>query len=193
MKDEKTINLTKQNKLLTDEKESLQSSQKCLSTINQNLEIEKRELHNRLSKLVTDNDRLNQDWKSMNNKLTESESKLLETTAKLEEVQARETTISFREKQFQLDKQRLMNEIQWLNDELQKKSTLILQNKSESNKKIHEFETKTEELNADNRKLKGLLDNMQTANNCMEEQVGDLTQKLQEVRDIECFCLIKII
>jgi len=175
--------LTKQNKLLTDDKETLASSMQRLNTVNQNLEIEKRELHSRLDKLITDNDRLNQDWKSLNTKLTESESRILDLTLKLDECQARETTISFREKQFDLDKKRLLNEIQWLNDELEKKSALILQNKSDFNRRTYEFEANIDELTAENKKLKALVESLQTANESMESQVDDLSGKLQEVRD----------
>ncbi len=93
------------------------SNQQRLSTVNQNLEVEKRELHSRLNKLITENDRLNglfvlrfvfnwisnyffvgwfvlEDWKVMNSKLTECESKILESTARLEEAQSRESTIT---------------------------------------------------------------------------------------------------
>lgn len=117
----------------------------------------------------------------MNTKLSECESKVMETTVKFEEAQSREATISFREKQFEMDKQRLMNQIQWLNDELQKKSTQILQNKSDHNKKVYELEAKQDELTAENKKNKSLVENLQTANENMEAQVEDLTQKLQEV------------
>ena len=100
---------------MTDDKEMLLSNQQRLSTVNQNLEVEKRELHSRLNKLITENDRLNglsfeicfqldkkllfywfvlEDWKVMNSKLTECESKILESTARLEEAQSRESTIT---------------------------------------------------------------------------------------------------
>ena len=58
-KDDKLSSLVKSNMILTDDKEMLLSNQQRLSTVNQNLEVEKRELHSRLNKLITENDRLN--------------------------------------------------------------------------------------------------------------------------------------
>ena len=57
--EEKAATLAKQNRLISDERETLLSSQQRLSTINQNLEAEKRELHIMLDKRTRENDRLN--------------------------------------------------------------------------------------------------------------------------------------
>lgn len=53
------MTLTKQNKILENEKETLISNQQRLSTINQNLEAEKRDLFTLLDKRIKENDRLN--------------------------------------------------------------------------------------------------------------------------------------
>lgn len=58
-KDDKVVTLSKQNKLLENEKETLISNQQRLSTVNQNLEAEKRDLLSLLDKKIKDNDRLN--------------------------------------------------------------------------------------------------------------------------------------
>ena len=55
----------------------------------------------------------------------------------------------FKEKQFQADRQRLLNEIEWLNQELLKKSALVMQLKSEHSQKIYELESSLEKLTAD--------------------------------------------
>lgn len=59
MKDEKLSTYVKQNRILTDEKETLLSNVHRLNSVNQNLEAEKRDLHIRLDKFIRDNDRLN--------------------------------------------------------------------------------------------------------------------------------------
>jgi len=181
--DDKLGQLNKENKLLSDDKETLMSNVHRLNSVNLNLEAEKRDLHMRLDKYIRENDRLNEEWKSMNFKLSDSESKLAVLTAKLEEVQNRESTITFREKQFQTDKQRLLNEIEWLNSELEKKSTQTLQLRSEYNQKTFEYESKLEDLQSDNKKFKSLNESLQQANQTMESQIEELSQKLQELRE----------
>lgn len=57
--DEALSKLTKQIKLLEDEKETVISNNKRLNTVNRNLEAEKRDLHNLLDKRIKENDRLN--------------------------------------------------------------------------------------------------------------------------------------
>lgn len=57
--DEALNKLTKQIKLLEDEKETVISNNKRLNTVNRNLEAEKRDLHNLLDKRIKENDRLN--------------------------------------------------------------------------------------------------------------------------------------
>ena len=54
-----------------------------------------------------------------------------------------------KEKQFQTDKERLLNEIDWLNKQLNQKSTQLLESKTEYNKTIYEFESKVDNLQAD--------------------------------------------
>jgi nucleoprotein TPR len=76
-----------------------------------------------------------------------------------------------------------MNEIEWLNSELEKKSSLMLQSRSEYNKKSFEFDSKLDDLTAENKKLKSLNDSLQSANQSMEQQIDDLTTKLHEIRD----------
>ena len=86
--------LSKQVKILENEKEIFKSNQERLNTVNQNLEAEKRDLIVLLDKKIKDNDRLNEEWKSMNNKLCDNENKICELTAKLEELQHKESTIA---------------------------------------------------------------------------------------------------
>jgi hypothetical protein len=92
--EERLGTLSKQVKILDNEKEIFKSNQERLNTVNQNLEAEKRDLIVLLDKKVKDNDRLNEEWKSMNNKLCEHENKICELTAKLEEMQHKESTIA---------------------------------------------------------------------------------------------------
>ncbi len=183
--EEKLNTISKQLRQLENEKEMLQSDQNRLNTVNQNLESEKRDLFKQLDKRIKENDRLNEEWKSINLKLGQSESKICELTAKLEESQAKESTITFREKQFQTDKQRLLNEIDWLNQQLKEKSSQFLELKGSFNQKSYEQESKIEDLQAENKKYKSLMDNLQNANQSMETQIDELTQKLQEARERE--------
>ena len=78
---------------------------------------------------------------------------------------------------------RLLNEIQWLNDELEKKCSQFLKEKSESVARAYESDAKIDELTAENGKLRGCVDNLQKANESMESQVEDLARKLQELRE----------
>ena len=117
--------------------------------MNQNLEEDKRGLHELLDKRVKENDRLTEEWKLINTKFSEAESKLFEITARLEESLSKEATIEFREKQFQSDKQRLLNEIDWVNQQLTIKSSQILEIKSNFNQKVYELETKLDDFTAE--------------------------------------------
>ncbi|RNA44217.1 nucleo TPR isoform X1 [Brachionus plicatilis] len=181
--EDKVVTLTKQNKLLENEKETLASNQQRLNTVNQNLEAEKRDLLSLLDKKIKENDRLNEEWKSINVKLSDSESKICEITAQLEEIRGRESTIGFKERQFQADKERLLNEIDWLNQQLKDKSMQLLESKGNSNQKIYDLESKIEDYSAENRKNKNLMDALQNANQSMETQIDELTKKLQEIRE----------
>ena len=183
--DEKLSSLIKQIKLLENEKETQISNQQRLNTLNQNLEAEKRELQMLLDKRLKETDRLNEEWKSLNLKLTESESNRCELTAKLEEMQKKEQNILFREKQYELDKQRLLNEIEWLNQQLKEKSSQLLDVRSNLNKRTYELESSVEDLSAENSKLKSQVENLQTANEKLEAQNDELTNKIQEVRERE--------
>ncbi|CAF0709464.1 unnamed protein product [Brachionus calyciflorus] len=183
--EDKLMILTKQNKILDNEKETLISNQQRLNTVNQNLEAEKRDLLSLLDKKIKDNDRLNEEWKSINIKLTESESKMCELTAQLEEMKTKESTITFRERQFQSDKERLLNEIDWLNQQLKEKSMQLLDTKGQLNQKIYDLESKVEEYSAESRKNKSLIEALQNANQTMENQIEELTKKLQETREKE--------
>ena len=121
-------------------------------SINQNIEAEKRDLHVLLDKRIKENDRLTEEWKLINTKYTEAESKLFELTAKIEELSSKEATIEFREKQFQADKQRLLNEIEWLNQQLNVKSTQILDIKSNFHQKVYDLETRLDDCLAEVRR-----------------------------------------
>ena len=57
--DDKLAQLSKENKILNDDKETLVSNVHRLNTVNLNLEAEKRDLHMRLDKYIRENDRLN--------------------------------------------------------------------------------------------------------------------------------------
>lgn len=57
--DDKLGQLNKENKLLSDDKETLMSNVHRLNSVNLNLEAEKRDLHMRLDKYIRENDRLN--------------------------------------------------------------------------------------------------------------------------------------
>ncbi len=59
----------------------------------------------------------------------------------------------------------------------------MLQTRSDFNQKTFEYETKLEDLTAENKKLKSLNETLQSANKAMEEQVDDLSNKLQELRE----------
>ena len=76
-----------------------------------------------------------------------------------------------------------MNEIEWLNSELEKKSSLMLQSRSDYNQRSFEFESKLDDLTAENKKFKSLNESLQSANQSMEQQIDDLTTKLHEIRD----------
>ena len=59
----------------------------------------------------------------------------------------------------------------------------MLQLRSEYNQKSFEQESKLEDLTAENKKFKSLNENLQLANQSMENQIEELTNKLQDIRD----------
>ncbi len=181
--DDKYRTTSKTIKILDDEKETLQSNLQRLTAINQNLEAEKRDLLRFLDKRNQEIEKSNEDWKTLNRKLTESETRICELSLKTEELQNKESAIVFKEKQFQIDKERLLNEIEWLNKQLSLKSTQMLDAKASLSQQIYELESKLEQISNENRKNKNLLENSQSANTSMEDQISDLTVKLHESRE----------
>ena len=65
-----------------------------MSTINQNLESEKRDLIVILDKRSQECSKLNEEWKSLNRKLSECEAKNYELTIRVETFENKESTIA---------------------------------------------------------------------------------------------------